>query len=351
MGLIKDKSARKRGNAHLENFYFLGTELIDSYFTPNKQLKKLGVAHEEYRTDNRDIFKPPILLFKEGANEHICTSVVTFKCAYQSSALGIKFIGKGIAYYKAVAACLNSSLSLYYYLMTSSSLGVDRERVQKNEILDFPALPIQMHDKTIHEISGKVDEIKLVRDNSTVQFNQVARIYKLRKEIDDIIYRTVGISENEKVLIEDALNYSIIFRNRYIENGGERHADTDKDVIPYASAMQSALNSIMKNTSKHVKIEVLSAGKNDPLRIIALRFTNIADSKEVSSYSEQNLENLIKKINLYTYEKHSESVYYRKVVKYFTKSSIYYVKPNKKKYWTKAQALNDSDGILVDLMS
>ena len=54
-------------------------------------------------------------------------------------------------------------------------------------------------------------------------------------------------------------------------------------------------------------------------------------------------------MNKYTYEKHSESIYYRKVVKYYKGKTIYFVKPESETFLDYFEALNDADNILLDL--
>src|SRR5690606_22525749 len=122
MGLIKDKGAIRKGNPHLGEHYFIDTDDIFPYYTrkPKTKLKEYK-DYKLMRTDERDLFSPPLLLFKEGTKEgELCCSYINFKCTYLSASKGIKLIDKDIAFHKAAAACLNSSLATYYFVQISA---------------------------------------------------------------------------------------------------------------------------------------------------------------------------------------------------------------------------------------
>ena len=52
-----------------------------------------------------------------------------------------------------------------------------------------------------------------------------------------------------------------------------------------------------------------------------------------------------------TYEKHSASVYFRKVVKYYEGDIIYIIKPNQKRFWSRSIAMQDSSSILLEIVN
>ena len=220
MGLIQDKIAKKVGNNHLKDHYFLDTKQLCIYYTNKKNLLKLKKEGDRFRTNLKDIFDPPLLLFKEGANENLSTTYIDYKCVYKSSILGIKFNQDQTEFVKALVACFNSTLASYYYFLTSSSWGVDRKRVQKNEALLFPAIPKVLSTEIIELLATKVNNI--ISLENQFNFNSEKDIQEIQNQIDDIIYKQLKLSETEINLINDTLNYSVSLRKRYKLSGAER---------------------------------------------------------------------------------------------------------------------------------
>ena len=352
MGLIKDKSAKQKGNPHLANHFFLETNSIQPYYTSKGKLPKLGDTHKFYRTDLRNhLYDSPLLLFKEGATENICTSLIDFKCVFQSSALGVRFNDVDIDFYKAIIVCLNSTLATYYYLMTSSSLGIDRERVQKNEILEFPSFLFSVKEKVIKIVASLFDEIITLRSNPNEAFEE-ENIEKIQENIDKIIYKELNLSANEIALINDALNFSVALHSRYKRSNAEGFAIPDKELLPYAKTIAKTITSYLKNSKKGAWVEVLDTGiLRQRVNIIAVHFDNDEEFGSAKISALNDISKLIQQINMDSYQKHSETIYYRKLIKYYKRGIIYLVKPNQKRFWSISQALNDADNILLDLMT
>ncbi len=330
--------------------------MIQQYYIPKKVLDKLKNEHLRYRTNNHEIFKKPIMLINEGSKgSEFCCSYVDYNCAYKKSTYGISIKNKNTNYHKALVACLNSTIATYYFFITSSSWGIDKGgRVQNNDAISFPSLPSEMKEEAINELAEKVDGIIAIKNSSKVELYENERIQEIRKQIDRIIYKELNLSSNEKALINDALNYSIALHKKYITSNAEGSASIRKEVEPYSKTLARTISSTLKHSNKGVWAEIINSNnESDDVKIIALHFDNKQESGSYQISTNVNISKLLKDINKYTYEQHSESVYYRKVVKYYTDNFnvIYLVKPNQKRFWTISQALNDADEILLDLIN
>lgn len=351
-GLIKDARARK-GNRNLSRYPLLTTNKIEKYFTPVKGAPILGNDHKNYRTNRKKIFDPPIIIIKEGTKDsEFCCSYLTSRTAFLKSALGISIQNKSDKFHKTLVACLNSSLASYFYFITSSSWGVDKGgRIQNNDALSFPGLPWEMKENTINQLARKIDEIIGVKNSSEIVFDEQGKLTKIQQEIDEIIYEELNLSSAEICLVNDVLNYSVALHNRYKESHAEGYADIQRDVVPYANMLLKVINSTLNRVNKGVWIEVISSKSDrDPLRIIALNFNNDESYGTCKILKEEDVSRLLKDVNKRTYEEHSESIFYRKVVKYFTDNKIYFIKPNQRRFWSISQAMNDADEVLLDLM-
>ena len=91
---------------------------------------------------------------------------------------------------------------------------------------------------------------------------------------------------------------------------------------------------------------------NIPMQLTAIHFTNEYKAGHVHIFSNSTeLTKLIRKIDKYSYKKYSASVYFRKVVKYYKEDIIYIIKPNQKRFWSKSQAMQDSNSILLEIVN
>jgi hypothetical protein len=312
------------------------------------------LEHKTFRTNNKKIFNAPIIIIKEGSKDaDFCCSYLTSDTVYLSSVLGISISNKNEKFHKALVACLNSTIASYYFFITSSSWGIDKGgRVQNNDAISFPALPYSMNETKINELAEKVDEIIIIKKSNKIVLNEKDRIQKIRKDIDEIIYKELKISDNERALINDALNYSIVLHNRYRTSKAEAPANLDNDILPYAKTLSKTIGLTLEYINKGVWVEIVySNNDREPVKIIALHFDNEHEYGSCKISKKDNISKLLTDINKYCYEQHSESVYYRKLVKYYKGNIIYFIKPNKRRFWTISQALNDADEILIELLN
>lgn len=349
----KDKKA-PAGNKHLIGLPFIEPEDTFRYVIRANNLKNLGDDHKEYRTNNKNIFKTPIVLIKEGTkNAEICSAYVGFDAVYRNSTLGISIVGKNSDFHKALLACINSDLASYFYFMTSSLWGVDRGgQVQNTDALSFPALPYEMSEDGVAFLAQKVDDILAIRTSSQVETYEEERILSIEKEINERIYKELKISVIEQRLIHDALNFSIALKKKYTASDAEGNSEIEKDIYEYAEQLNQTLSRTLKYTKKAAWAEVFAVEKDNPVNLVTIHFADLATAKQKAvQKSEIDVNRQLKEINKYIFHKHSESLYYRKAVRYHTQRSIYLIKPNERRFWTISQALNDADTIISEMIN
>ena len=155
-----------------------------------------------------------------------------------------------------------------------------------------------------------------------------------------------------KNLINDALNFSVALRSRYTENKAESSVIFDKELLLYARILAKTITSSLKNSKKGAWVEVLDTGTSkQPINIVAVHFDNDKEFGSAKISTINDISKLIQQINIDSYQKHSETIYYRKLIKYYKHGIVYLVKPNQKRFWSISQALNDADNILLDLIT
>ena len=354
VGTALHKAEKKSGNLHLKNNLFFSTEQIKPYYISSNELKPLGEQHKKFRPITKEIFKSPLVIVKEGTeNGNICSSYIDFDCAYKAATLGIKLKGKSSKYHKALVGFINSSLSHYILFLTSASWGVDKAgRNQNNDVLELPLVLAKMSETDISKLAAEVDNIISLKKSKQIESYEDEQIQNFQKQIDKTIYSALALNANEIALINDTLNFSVALHSRYKNSNAEGFVTPDKELLPYAKTVAKTITSSLKSTKKGAWVEVLDTGIfRQPVNIVAVHFDNTETFGSAKVSAINDISKLLQQINADSYQKHSESIYYRKLIKYYKRGIIYLVKPNQKRFWSISQALNDADNVLLDLMT
>ncbi|MCX6582524.1 MAG: N-6 DNA methylase [Candidatus Aminicenantes bacterium] len=328
------------------DFPLISTTKIEQFYMYADNLHKLG-ADAPYRSIDGRIFNPPIVIIKEGQkNKRLCASYIPFKCVYLNAVFGITAAEGNLKLVKALVACINSSFSSYFLFLTTSTWGIERERVKLYELLFLPGMIFSLSDPVIEILAAKVDEIISLKKNNPVLPKDTSGI---EKEIDEILYKALGLSERERYLIEDTLNYSLgLFQDG--EKSTAFHRPTIGELESYATILCEDINDLLQDSKTSVCATIYEVRHDSPLNLTALRFSKREKPGVIEKNSSQTeITMLLKEIDHYTYEKFSESVYFRKIVKYYHDDTIYIIKPNEKRFWSRSMAMSDADDIVIEV--
>ncbi|NQU85081.1 MAG: hypothetical protein HQ541_04910, partial [Mariniphaga sp.] len=368
-------------DADISNFTFIEASDIEKHFTPYKPNKIKNASqvltesaknfYKNYYNaetveslSNIDIFRrlgkkevnyAPHLLIKTGQKDkEFCASYIEFDCYFKHAVYGISYkqvIEKNIDkvnLLKALTAYYNSKFSSYYLFLTSISWGIEREQVQPQEMLSLPPLPFEIDEEEIIKLATKEDEIAAIISNP---WSDKLKIKEIEKEIDEIIYNALDLSSLERYLIEDIWNYSL----ELFQEGAKSRAlmpvnNNNDELVDYLKLLASILNEHLKHTEIRTWGSIWKMPSTIPLRLVSIHFTNQYKPGHIHSLpNNKELNTIINKIDKYTYEKYSESIYFRKVVKYYNNDDIHIVKPNQKRFCSRSLAIQDADSILVEI--
>jgi N-6 DNA Methylase len=356
MGLIKDKDAESKGNTRLAENCFIETTNILSYYTPKNKTKfKDHPDYSLFRTDSRDLYTPPLLLFKEGTRlGQISCSYIDYKCVFLSSAKGIKFKNKDEAFHKSFIACLNSSLATYFYISVCSNWGVSKGgQIQKNEISLFPAIPFYLNENAIQKLSQKVDDLIAIYNSTKYEDMLIRkRIKPIQDDIDNIIYHELKITKAEQALVENVLSYSNVLKENYKNSGAENPVSFGMDIKQYTQTYLDTVNRQFKDSSIRLISEIYpNSNQRNELVCVKFIFEKSRSTKNEIEESKKEISNVLHEINESTFKEHSASIYYRRIIKYDLRNAFYLIKPNEKRFWSKAAALNDADNLIVEILN
>lgn len=324
---------------------FLDADYIERYTTPIHRTYKIERT-EFRRLGKKPAYFAPHIIFKKGQiDRQFCASYLDFDCSFRDGVYGISATAEDKNLLKALTAYLNSSFATYFLFLNISSLGIEREQIMQDEYLTLPALPLPV-EKDINQLATKIDKIISLKKNNPVLAKDTSGI---EKEIDEILYTALGLSDRERYLIEDTLNYSLgLFQEG--EKSSAYHHPTIGELESYATILCEDINDLLQESETTVCATIYEARHDSPLNLAALRFSKREKPAIIEKNSSQTeITMLLKEIDHYTYEKFSESVYFRKIVKYYQDDTIYIIKPNEKRFWTKSMAMSDADDIIIEI--
>jgi hypothetical protein len=83
---------------------------------------------------------------------------------------------------------------------------------------------------------------------------------------------------------------------------------------------------------------------------VSIYFNNTEVADTINE-SEESINDLLGEIDKYTYREFSESIYFRKSIRYYDKDRLHIIYPNEKRFWTEALALNEADKIISEVLN
>ena len=176
-------------------------------------------------------------------------------------------------------------------------------------------------------------------------------IDRIEKEIDRIIYKALNLSLREQYLIEDTLNYSLDLFQEGENSIAYRPVNKNNDELKdYLKIICEDINEHLEFSDTTVWASIQEIPVTNPMKLVAVHITDEHKAGHIKTYKHsKNINKLIRSIDKYSYEKHSASVYFRKVVRYYEDDIIYIIKPNEKRFWSRSQAMQDSSSILLEI--
>jgi len=343
-----------KNNDHLKNHIFIPSDAINPFYIPQcDNFKPLGMALNKYRFNDHNIFDAPIILINEGSKKSdICVSYSDYNCIYPNSVYGVSLKGKSIKYHKALTLCLNSSLAKYFFISISSSWGIDRSRVLNKEAVSFPAITEKFSAKAINQLEQYFDSLKNLIIGEGDFTKRDSEIHKIQFLVDKIIYDELKITVNEQILIENILYYSNVIKEKFTNIGANKPVIVNTDIRQYSQLYLEVINKHFKDSAIRLRAEIFpDSNMHDELVFVKFIFDKNNSRKKSIEESDTKISNVLHQINEYTFKEYSASIYYRRIIKYDLKNEFYLLKPNQKRFWTKAIALNDADNLIVEILN
>ena len=287
-----------------------------------------------------DIYDRPHIVLAERAlgkiddDTQIIASFVNYSSAYVKGIVGIASLSNNTNILKLITLFLNSSFVRYYAFLTTSSWGIERPDVKHKELFHIPFLFDNIDSEGQLFLLNCYNEIL----NAKKAWQDITPI---RKKIDEYIYQIIG-SENA-TLIKDAALQIDLFQKQ--ENSIAQSPISDGN--NYLATICSSLNDFIGDEGIITNGTIFNISRDCPLYMVKISFDHQKCGIEQSS---SNIQEELREISTKLWDEKGGSVYFRKKLNYYDGESIYLIRPNQQRFWTRSMAMEDAAEIIMDIL-
>jgi type I restriction-modification system DNA methylase subunit len=314
---------------------FIDTSKIEKYYTP---ISQTALIEKEFRSFKIDIFKGSIAIIKESiANQSILSSLFDYDVFYTESAHG--FSSRDTDKIKSIVVTFNSNLANYYFFLTSSSWGIERDKINLDEYLMFPYSELNLNEfekLNFADLSFKNTLLNQQKPKFDHQYweKEISKLYDLSKDDLIRISDTVSISIDLFYKQEKSIALYPVLQNQIKE---------------YSKIISKKLNEFLDGQDLFVNATIYDVNRFSPLMMIKLSHEKV--KKDVTTSNEY----LDKELNKLDYrlwkEEVSNSIYFRKKLNYKTADDIFIIRPNQRRFWSKSMAIEDANELILEILT
>ncbi|HEY5589688.1 MAG TPA: N-6 DNA methylase [Paludibacter sp.] len=289
----------------------------------------------------------PHILINEGIQKNKLTiSLLDYDCSYYKGIVGIISKEKDFQKLKLIAAFLNSIFVRYYAFLSTSTWGIERDTVKHKELFLVPSLLTGLDLEIQSKIISLFDEIQFLSKQSMVQ-----NITDIENSINNLFLST--LNSKERFLINDRL--SIAF-SQFTEGPKSIafHQTLETENKAYAETLCYELNAFLLHSKLKVNASIYDVGLRDPLNLVVLHFGEV--EKTIETKDLANLRENLFNVDRYMLhpkagDNKENSIYVQKQVRYFDNDTVYLIKPNQKRFWTRSQAIDDATSLISEIIN
>jgi hypothetical protein len=342
-GLQKPGSGDKKSEA-LAKLPHMPTRSVGRYWLDKDKLKIIDEKIYDRTGKEETYYAPHVLLKRTLSRGKLSAVFADFDCAFKESIFGIAASDNRESHLKALTAYFNSSFAAYFLFLTAAQWGIERPQISKTKISDLPGIVFAMSDDTLEDLAAKTEEIQKLTFAGISERDPQVRA--LQNEAHEIIYSALGLSDAERILVDDVLEYVIGFFS-----DGDTSKATDpvvlNELINYAETFCHTVNGILQFGQRRASATVYAG--EAPLRLVSIHFNTSQNSRTIAvQQTSERLTEALRELEKRTQAEYAENLYFRRNVKLYEAETLHIVKPDEKRFWTRSMALRDADEVLAE---
>lgn len=294
-----------------------------------------------HRVRDRRIYKGPTVIAVRNVTKQnlFCAALSDVDVAFSESFYGIA-PASDLETARCLDAILNSRVANYFIFMTASVWGVERDEVRASDLWRLP-IP-RLVDSGVAR-KGVLNALDAIEDDIKIQRHPSPTSRAL---LETAVFDLYGLKETERILINDAVDVTIDRRMRGVISHAYKTPSYDW-LVGYAEALISVIQPYLHLPPAHALVADVLMTPGAPLQ--AIKFSMIpapARRPVVIERATAGLDAVLREIAELLPQKLTANVYAHRVLRIYTGSAFYAVKPAQRLYWSRSSGLRDADAIL-----
>jgi hypothetical protein len=265
---------------------------------------------------------------------------------------------------KALALYLNSEFVIYQQWLTSASWGIERDNSNLDDLKQLPVPLSKLSDDDLTEWANLHDEIVATnkREQENLQDEKVPlfgsrrktsqpSLNSLLKQMNDKVYKLLGISKKQRWLIEDMLDVRMELNDGKIAKKATNPA-TEEQITDFAHIFQEELDLFLDHTGKRKvhKVKVLYADSSAVI-IVDHLMRSMATKPVVEKVQDGKIRRELEALHDRLTEIRSQWMYFTRCLQIHEDRRTYIFKPRQRLYWLKSQALAEADDFIAEKLA
>jgi hypothetical protein len=247
---------------------------------------------------------------------------------------------------KVLTAILNSRIAVWYAFHGTASFGSDRPEVQQADLLRLPfPSPADVPDKSAAAEAARqlITIVDDARERAKEQFSAQFDETKILRAIDQLSYQYFCLSPDEIALIDDTVE-SILPALQPHEGHFPKlwSAPDEAQRAEYAHTLTASLAEWFRGQ----RIDACLVARGADLAILRLRLGGHQDYTEDAG---GELGSVLEQLSTHIRRPLDGNFQLMPDLRVFVGDCLYLIKPMQMRFWLRATALADADGIALDL--
>ncbi|MDQ2904940.1 MAG: hypothetical protein M3Y81_15485 [Chloroflexota bacterium] len=196
-----------------------------------------------------------------------------------------------------------------------------------------------------------------LRENwqSALEASLAHEISAKENELNQTIFQLYDLSEQERILVEDTLQYSIkpfLFRKK-LPNIEAYSEPTLHELEVYAKRVCLQLDGILRYSNARIVPNIIAFGQKSPLSICQFTQNGRMENGSLTSIRVSRvagLEEVLSMLSATLRIEVADHLSLRRNLRIYDGKSFWVIKPSEKRLWSETAALSDADAIVREHM-
>jgi hypothetical protein len=257
---------------------------------------------------------------------------------------------------KALSLYLSSDFVTYQQFFTTPEWGISTSRATLDALRHLPIPLDNLSEKELSAWAELRDTLAEISQNTLeprLQANVVTRAESALAgkiaELNDRVYRILGLQETEKILIQDfiAMNMQCI-KGKVTKEALARPSESTMRL--HLEHLQKELDAFIADQSETQHEIIARYDARSAMIAIRLPQAGVSHSPTIQAANQETSQEFVK-IRERLKQRHSQWMYFNRNLRLYDRDTIYCFKPMQALHWTQRQAILDAGEVIAETLA